>query len=573
MTTDLGRRSRVPSPSCIDAAQAPKRLTALCVLLIVAGLAACDRGADTPAAVAPVASAPLRFTETAVDAGIDFVSMYRDDVLDYVSEAIGGGAAWLDYDNDDDWDVYITTGAGHPNALYRNDGGTFTLVSAEAGVGHEGCGMGAAAADYDADGWPDLFVTNFGAPDALYRNRGDGTFEDVTTSARVGGEPTEWSASAAWGDVDGDGDLDLYVARYVDFSDPSSAMGVYVAVKPEGPETLHPEFYAPQANALYANNGDGTFDDVTDRAGVRDAAGKGLAVAFADYDNDADLDLYVANDVSANTMFTNRGDGTFADTSFLTGTDDLRAGMGIDFGDIDEDGDLDFFVTYLQDEMNGLYRNNTTRHDAAPSDTFDDIASEAGVAMSSLGLTGWGTVLEDFDGDGDFDLFVTNGHVNVDQSNPVECIGQRDQVFRNDDGALTDAPDAFAFTDWRAGRGLAAADYDNDGDVDVLVVQNNARALLFRNDTQSTGDWVKVRAPVGARIHVQIGGRTLIREARAGSSFLSTHAPEMVIATPGGRTVDRVTMARPRQETVSNPPPRSVTTFYADDRPATVTSP
>ena len=250
-----------------------------------------------------------------------------------------------------------------------------------------------------------------------------------------------------------------------------------------------------------------------------------------------------------------------------------RVSRGSAAVDIDEDGDLDLFVTYLQDEMNALYRNNTIRRDAKPSDSFDDIASEAGVGMPSLGLTGWGTVFEDFDGDGDIDLFVTNGHVNVDEEHPLECIGQRDQVFRNDDGALTDAPDAFAFTDWRAGRGLAAADYDDDGDVDVLVVQNNARALLFRNDTQSTGDWVKVRAPVGARIHVQIGGRTLIREARAGSSFLSTHAPEMVIATPGGRTVDRVTMVRPKQETVSDPPPRSVTTFYADDRPATVTSP
>ena len=488
----------------------------------------------------------LRFTEVALDVGLDAAAHQGDGVLDYISETVGSGAAWLDIDNDDDWDLYVLDGPDHPNRLYRNEGGHFTDVTDAARVGHTAHAMGVAAADYDGDGWTDIFFTTFGASDVLYRNLGDGTFEDVTDAAGVGGSSSDWGTSAAWGDIDNDGDLDLYVARYIDFTDPDDTPGVYADEQEYGSVTLAPDAYAPQANALYRNEGGGSFTDITAAAGVADAPGKGLGVAMADYDNDGDLDIYVANDVTRNALLKNRGDGTFEDVGFLTGTDDQRQGMGVDFGDTDGDGDLDLLITNWQTEMNAYYRNNTLGPKGDRTfDSFDDIASEAGLGDTSLGLTGWGSVFEHFDNDGDLDIYITNGHTVPIGDDLSVCQGQPDQVYRNDGGRFVQMRDALSVGTWGAGRGVATADYDDDGDVDVLVTQNNGRLLLFRNDVGQDRDWVKVRAPVGTRLTLEEPGHTQARAFVGGASFLSARAPEMVVGLGSGARTVHVVVAIP----------------------------
>ena len=537
-----------------------KRL--IMMALAASALSGCGGGDEAPEAP------PLRFVETAREAGIDFVSEYRDGHLNMITETMGGGAAWLDYDNDGDWDLYITTGRGLPNALYQNNGdGTFNETAEQAGVNSQALSMGAAAADYNGDGNVDLFVTNYGAVDILYRNNGDGTFTDKAAEAGVEGGAEDWSSSAAWADFDNDGDLDLYVARYLLFHEEETDFKLYPAEDVDYPPTLNPYQYPPQANALYRNDGGGRFAEIAQEAGVEDVKGKGLGAIFCDYDNDGDPDLFVANDVSVNVLFKNNG-GAFENVSFLTGLDDPRQGMGIDFGDYDNDGDFDLFATYWIDEMNGFYRNNAIRADAQPSDSFDDIAPEIGLGAPSVGFTGWGTVFADFDLDGDLDIFYANGHTSPDPAaDPSVCAGQRAQVFRNDGGRYIETPDALGFGEWGAGRGLAAADYDNDGDEDVLIVQNNGRVLLFRNESGGWNRCVKVRAPIGSRIEARVGNRRIVREIRAGSSYLSTNAPETLIAVPSGGVVEEIKCLG---ESLKRTPAGSAAAFYADGRKPSV---
>ncbi|MAF09510.1 hypothetical protein CMK11_03575 [Candidatus Poribacteria bacterium] len=516
---------------------APLICSALLQVLVACG------GPVVPADDPPVA---LRFTEVAVDVGLDFTGHQGDGLLDYIPETVGSGAAWIDFDNDDDWDLYVLDGPGHPNVLYRNDRGRFVDVTDEAGVGHLASAMGVATADYDGDGHTDIFFTTFESPDVLYRNRGDGTFEDVTQAAGVGGLPEEWGASAAWGDTDGDGDLDLYVARYIDFTEPGSTQEIYPAERTTDLITLVPDPYPAQANALYRNNGDGTFTDIAASAKAEDSAGKGLGVAIVDYDNDGDLDIYVANDVSRNALLKNRGDGTFEDAGFLTGTDDQRQGMGVDFGDADDDGDLDLLITNWQNEMNAYYRNNTLARDGSPnSDSFDDMSTDAGLGDTSVGLTGWGAAFEDFDNDGDLDIYVTNGHTSPSDDDPGVCEAQRDQGNRNDGPRFTEMLDALSVGEWGAGRGVATADYDGDGDADVLVTQNNGRILLFRNDVGQSRDWIKVRAPIGTRLAVTSRGTTQARALVGGTSYLCARAPEIVVGLGSDAATSHVEVRLP----------------------------
>lgn len=503
-----------------------------------------------------------------MDVGLSAVGHQGDGLLDHITETVGSGAAWLDFDNDNDWDLYVLDGPGHPNRLYRNDDGHFIDVTDTAGVGHTASAMGVAAADYDGDGWTDIFFTTFGAPDVLYRNLGDGTFADVTEAAGVGGLASAWGTSAAWGDLDGDGDLDLYVARYIDFTDPGSTEEIYPAERMAEPITLVPDPYPAQANALYRNNGDGTFSDVARTAKAEDAGGKGLGVVMADYDNDGDLDIYTANDVTRNAMLKNRGDGTFEDAGFLTGTDDQRQGMGVDFGDVDDDGDLDLLITNWQDEMNGYYRNNTLSRGSGErtSDSFDDMAADVGLGGSSLDLTGWGTAFEDFDNDGDLDIFVTNGHTSPSETDPAVCEPQRDQVYRNDGGRFVEMSGALSVVEWGAGRGLATADYDGDGDVDVLVTQNNGRLLLYRNDVGQDRDWIKVRAPIGTRVIVEERGRSQTRAFVGGGSFLSSRAPEIVVglgAEAGPSRVQVISLGNRSPMILANLAPRSLVAYVS----------
>ncbi|GIX06502.1 MAG: RNA-binding protein [Candidatus Poribacteria bacterium] len=536
------------------------------LVLLVAG---CTGGADDEQLRPEVAPIQLRFQEVAREVGIEFISRTLEGTLDLITESTGTGLAWLDYDQDGDWDLYAVTGAGLPNALFRNDGGRFVEVAAQAGVDHRGWGMGVAAGDYDGDGYPDLFVTNFGGPDVLYHNRGDGTFEDVTDQAGVGGDPSAWSTSATWVDVDGDGDLDLYVLRYIDFSDPYSVPATYPSERNE-PVTLIPDPYPPQPNALYRNNGDGTFTEIAAQVGADDPRGKGLGVVAGDLDDDGDWDLYLGNDVTPNALLRNDGDGTFTDISFEAGVDDSRNGMGVDLGDYDGDGDLDIFCTNWQTQTNVLYRNNWAESRRL---NFDDVTAEAGLAHTSLGFTGWGALFADFDLDGDLDLFLTNGYTSPDPRDPAPevCVGQPDHLFRNDNGRFVRLDSALSppADGWGSGRGAALADYDNDGDLDIAVAQNNGRLLLFRNDTPTLNAWLQVEAPPGSRIVLTHDRERYVREVTAGSGYLSTGAPVVLFGVIAGAVVDRVQVrfSDGSEQTLEDVPVRRRIRFRVGQRP------
>ncbi|HIG55331.1 MAG TPA: CRTAC1 family protein [Candidatus Latescibacteria bacterium] len=455
----------------------------------------------------------------------------------YILESHGSGAAFFDHDSDGDLDLYITNGAtfttyrnrsGPGNALYRNKGdGTFADITGDAGVGDAGWSGGVAVGDIDNDGHQELYATNYGA-NVLYRNKGDGTFADITSEAGIGGD--QYSASAAFFDYDHDGDLDLYVANYVVFD------AEHLPAKPAlcsfygglqvycGPKGL---LGAP--DALYRNEGDGRFSDVTQIAGIA-AANRyyGLGVVPVDYDDDGDTDLFVANDETPNVLWQNQDDGTFTDIALIAGVayngdGDTEAGMGVDFGDYDNDGDPDIYVTHFFTETNTLYRNENGRR-------FSDVTTTAGLAAATVDLLGWGTRFFDYDNDGRLDLFVANGHVypQVEQAATGSTYGQSNQLFRNLDHRRFDLVD-IGLTDHKVSRGTASGDYDNDGDIDLFVVELNDAPTLLRNDGGNTANWLVVqvigsddnRDGAGTRIRLQIAGQSQSRTVNGAASYLS----------------------------------------------------
>ena len=482
----------------------------------------------------------VRFVDVTRESGITIKTTSGRERKRYIIEAKGGGAAaFLDYNNDGWMDIYIVNGStleGSPegkeprNILYRNNGdGTFTDVTEEAGVGDTGWGMGCTAVDYDNDGYTDIYVANFG-PNRLYHNDGDGTFTDVTRKAGVG-DP-RWSTGTAWGDYDGDGYLDLYVANYVRFDMNNLEMyrkinvwrGIEVFAGPRG--------LPGEEDVLYHNDGDGTFTDVTRKAGVVDRLkGYGFTVLFADYDDDGDLDIYVANDSVPNYLYRNNGDGTFTEVGLEAGvaySEDGReqAGMGAVFGDYDNDGDLDLFVTNFSDDNNTLYRNDGNGF-------FTDVTFQSGLGAPSLPFVSWGTEFFDYDNDGWKDLFVATGHVypQVDQYNFGMTYEERNQLYHNDhDGTFTEVTDVAGpgMQIKKVSRGAIFGDYDNDGDIDVLVLNMGDRPTLLRNEGGNRNHWIKFRTVgtrsnrdgIGARIWVTAGGLTQMREVYMGSSFL-----------------------------------------------------
>ena len=459
-------------------------------------------------------------------------------------EDMGSGAGFADIDNDGNIDLYIVNlpGAfkqdGNPvgsptaNVLYRNNGdGTFTDITKTAGVGHQGYGMGCVFADYDGDGNIDLYVTNYGA-NVLYRNNGDGTFRDVTGTAGVGCKL--WSTGAAFADVDGDTDLDLYVCNYVTYD-----LEALEQMKEESlqsgkpvPSALNPHVFEPQDNVFYRNNGDGTFTDVTAEAGIAAPGGRSMQAIFSDLDADNDLDLYVANDTSVNYTYRNDGSGVFTDVSAESWAADFRGSMGLAAGDYDSDGDVDLFISHWVDEENALYRNLLKEEGAAEHIRFVDESYTAMLAEASIKEIGWGTALFDYDNDGDLDIFVTNGSTFQELKRPQVLIAQRDALFRNEgDGTFIDVSEiaGIATLPVRVGRGATFGDYDNDGDVDIFIVNNYARPALLRNDGGNRNNWLHVqliginanRNAVGAKIQVKTTNQTQIREVYAGDSYMS----------------------------------------------------
>jgi tetratricopeptide (TPR) repeat protein len=447
----------------------------------------------------PAGFPDIRFVDAAADTGLVF-RHFHGTRSTQLPEDMGSGLAWGDYDGDGDPDLFLVNEDGpltlSPDearrspahaALFRNDGGRFTDVTETAGLDLHGCGMGAAWGDYDGDGDLDLVVTRFGR-NALFRNDGGGHFTDVSDASGVGAPEGFWSG-AAWGDYDRDGDLDLYVAGYVKYRYDEALAGKgsqqYAAVVPF---TLNPSSYPPERNLLLRNDG-GVFHDVAAQAGVENLTGRSLSAAWADFDGDGWPDLYVANDISDNAMYRNLGNGRFEDVSHAAWVADYRGAMGLGVGDWDNDGDLDIFIAHWIAQENALYDNQARREAAAPQPMrFLDIADQVGLGQIALDFVGWGCGFFDFDNDGREDLFVVNGSTFQREDDPGRLVPMRDLLFWNagtgTGGGFFEAGDAAgeALAVENVGRGAACADFDGDGDLDIAINVNGGDVRLLRND-------------------------------------------------------------------------------------------
>ena len=487
------------------------------------------------------------FLEKGHEAHLDYIVVSGDPLEKrFLIESIGGGLAVIDYNNDGWMDLYITNGgtiettrsgqgSKYPGALYRNNhDGTFTDVTLPAGVANRYWGKGALAFDFNNDGWQDLYLVNYG-PNILYRNNGDGTFTDVTAKAGVG-DP-RWSAAAAAADYDRDGNLDLLVVNYLDYDINHlpvegkfcSYRGIPVACGPRGLKGA--------GDSLYHNNGDGTFTDVSEQAGVSDKEGYyGLAAAWGDFDNDGYPDLYVANDTTPNYLYRNNGNGTFTEIGAKAGvaySEDGReqAGMGVDFEDYNNDGLLDLVVTNFSDDYNTLYRNTGKGF-------FVDVSTSSGIAEDSYRDLSWGTGFFDFNNDGFKDLFVANGHIfpQVDRYGFKISYRQQNKLYLNNgrEGFVSVTGLAGpALQAMKSYRGAVFADFNNDGAIDVAVVALDDRPSLLMNRGVPGNHWILIklvgtksnRFGVGARVTVVTEGVTQTRELKAGGSFASCNDP------------------------------------------------
>jgi hypothetical protein len=472
----------------------------------------------------------------------------------YFPEIMGSGCALFDYDNDGDLDVYAIQGASWAdsaaaekpaNRLFRNnlDQGvlSFTDVTAESGAGDTGYGMGCAVADFDNDGWQDLYVTNFG-PNLLLRNNGDGTFRDI--SAESGTADPRWSCSAAFADFDDDGLLDLYVANYVDYR-PEIDRPCYSGVGVR--DYCNPNTYRPERDTLYLQKSPGKFVDASGSSGIDLARGNGLGVTCSDFNGDGRTDIYVANDGTPNFLWINEGGGKFRDQALMAGAavnEDGKpeAGMGVAACDFDFDGDDDIFLTHLLNETNTLYVNNG-------SGAFRDATISVRLAQDSRPFTGFGTAWFDCDNDGQLDLFVANGAVYLESNAtmPEYPYDQRNQLFRQSPGGrFTDVSGAVgpALALSEVSRGAAFGDVDNDGDVDILVSNNNGTLRLLLNRTQAAGKSLTLqlsrtagsRTVVGSTVKLALSdGRTVWRRVHTCGSYCSASDPRIHIGLGDAR--------------------------------------
>ncbi|MBT3266261.1 CRTAC1 family protein [Candidatus Poribacteria bacterium] len=485
------------------------------------------------------ALAQVRYVDATADSGIRFRHTDGRSGRKYLPETLGSGAAFLDYDSDGDIDLYIVNAADLPgahspspptNALYRNDGsGHFDDVTAEAGVGHTGYGVGCAVADYDNDGRPDIYVTNYGA-NVLYHNDGDGTFTDATAHAGVG--DARWGTSCAFLDYDRDGFLDLYVVNYMEFSTDRDerweTKGVRTYASPV--DQIAGSVFVSEPDILYRNNGDGTFADVTAAAGIT-GRGLGLALAVGDYDDDGDPDMHIANDMEPDFLYRNNGDGSFTNAAPFAGVaydqDGMPgSGMGASFGDMDNDGRLDLVVSNAAAAPALVFRNEGLG-------MFADVSFPSGVGQVTLPRFQWSAEFLDYDNDGQSDIYIASGHL---QDNIAlfsdESYAQPDVLLRNrGDGRFADVSveTGVAALTVEVSRGVAAGDIDNDGDVDLFLTNSNRAARLLRNDGGAANQWLMCRTVgtvsnrdgIGARIRVVAGGLSQVKEVRSGSGYLS----------------------------------------------------
>ncbi|MGH7497187.1 MAG: CRTAC1 family protein [bacterium] len=504
------------------------------------------------------------FTEITDQVKLDFVHEAGVDGSYYMPESIGSGGAFLDYDNDGDLDIYLINGGYHgtnkdqhplaTNRLFRqNADGTFVDVTAASGLGDTGYGMGCAIGDFDNDGHPDVYVTNYG-PDALYRNHGDGTFTNVTKAAGI--DNSHWACSAIFFDYDRDGFLDLYVANYLAYDST-----VVCTDRAGRPDYCGPTGFPAVPDKLYHNNGNGTFTDVSLASNIARVASYGLGVVSADFNADGWPDVYVANDREPNFLWINQKNGTFKDEALPRGAAVNALGlpaanMGVAVGDIDNDEDMDLFITHLREEGNALYRN-------IGDGMFQDDSSPARLAGISLPYTGFGTGFFDYDHDGDLDLAVVNGRVtrgpllkNTESPGYWDHYAEPNFLFENEgSGKYRDASaQAASFSrQIENSRGLAFGDVDNDGDIDLLVTNEGGRARLFRNDVPNKGHWLLVRAldlalkrdAIGAKVFVEVSDARVLRYVAPGYSYLNSNEMRVHFGLGAKTTVERILVEWP----------------------------
>jgi hypothetical protein len=550
-----------------------------------------------------VKSGPIVFEDIAAKAGLtSWTHHMGTPEKAFILESIGSGVALLDYDNDGWLDIYLVNGSTydaltgkttppHAALFHNNHDGTFTNVADKAGVTNDRWGFGAVIGDYDNDGWPDIYVSNYGK-NRLYHNNHDGTFTDVAEKAGV--TLGNWSTGATWGDYDGDGRLDLFVPGYVHFDLSDLAKGTNIGSNSfcnfRGvPVMCGPRGLRGEPDHLFHNNGDGTFTEVSVKAGVADTNTYfGLASVFVDVNNDGKVDLLVADDSTPNYLYLNKGDGTFEDASYASGyalneSGRETASMGIAVGDYTHNGRLDLYNTTFSDDYNPLYRNDGDAN-------FTDIAYEAGIAEATIPFLGWGTSFFDYDNDGWLDLFVVNGHVYpaVDHQSWGTTWAQRPLLFHNLNGKLTLVPavEGTGLAKVSTSRGMAYGDLFNDGKIDVVVNNIDTTPSLFRNVTgtpaamaampsgtavSAPNHWIAFklvggpkspRDAVGAVVYLTANGFRQRADVLAGSSFASSPDQRPHFGLGTATKIDAIEIHWPDGTKQQVVPPTTVDTFY-----------
>jgi enediyne biosynthesis protein E4 len=566
---------------------------AVLILVVLNGLAwawlatgtASTQSARTPPPISPI------FEEVAQRTGLSFEHYNGMTGKLFLPEIMGAGAAFLDYDNDGDLDVFLVQGSvldardqpagtlfpwrerNEPRGkLFRNELShpkgakpaiQFIDVTEQSGITAKGYGMGVATGDINNDGFVDLYLTNLGS-NRMYLNKGDGTFIDVTS--KTGTDDPRWSTSASFFDYDRDGWLDLMVVNYAEFSIANSPT-CYAATTAK--DYCTPRAFRAPGNRLFHNKGDGTFEDVTVKAGVDKEFGHGLGVVTADLDGDGWVDIYVVNDGDPNQLWINQKDGTFSNEALLAGAAVNRdgkaeAGMGVDAADFDGNGTDDIFITHLMDETHTLYFNQG-------KGVFEDRTREAGLGLPGRRFTGFGTLFFDYDNDGWLDLLTVNGAVQLlpdlmRKGDPYP-LGQPKQLFHNDGrGSFVEitGPAGPNFQLLEVGRGAAFGDIDNDGDTDVLVANNNGPARLLLNQVGNTNHWLGLRLigksgrdQLGAKVEITVTkNKVLWRRVRTDGSYLSAHDPRVLAGLGSATRIERLRVYWPDGSTAEwNDPP------------------
>jgi hypothetical protein len=507
------------------------------------------------------------FTEITDEVRLDFVHDPAVDGKYYMPESIGSGGALLDYDSDGDLDIYLVNGAARDvqkqkqhllrNRLFRQEkDGKFTDVTDISGLGDQGNGMGVAVGDIDNDGYVDVYVSNDG-PDALYRNNGDGTFNNITNNSKINNP--DWGISVTFLDYNLDNFLDVFVTNYVKFD-----TTIFCFDRVGKRDYCGPQRFPGYKDRLFRNNGDCTFTDVSVNSRIATQPSAGLGVISADFNDDYYPDIYVSNDRKYNHLWINQKDGTFKDQALMLGTainglGMAEASMGITLGDVDNDNDLDLFVTHFGGETNTFFRN-------VGNIGFQDETTPASLAVVSLPYTGFGTGFFDYDHDGDLDLAIVNGRVIrgpvLTDTKPVtywDHYAEPNHIFENDgNGRYEDVSNKVKdFTECiENSRGLIFGDIDNDGDIDLLVTNEGGRARLYRNDLSNKGNWIVIKAidssikrdVYGTQISLFTGNRKFLRLINAGYGFCSSHDPRAHFGLDSAEVVDKIIVTWPGGE-------------------------